>query len=326
MRAYEGALLAVCLATAACTVCAQTVAPGGYPNRPVRLVVGYAPGGATDIVARVVAQRLTERWGTQVVVENRAGGDTVIATEVVAKAAPDGYTLLLGNSTNATNPSIMTKLPYDPFNDFTSIVLLGAATNLLSANPSFPPNSLKEMIALAKARPEQITYASVGAGSSQHLLVEHFAQRARVKLLHVPYKGGGPAVIDTMAGHVATMIGSVATQESYIRAGRLKPLVVFSERRSTILPQVQTIAEQGFSDLRSDYWIGLMAQAKLPAAVVAKINADANAVLKLPEVQERFHQLAVEPMGGSAEEMDRYYRKELTLWAEVVRNAKIERR
>jgi tripartite-type tricarboxylate transporter receptor subunit TctC len=319
----SSAALAACMMGFHCIASAQS---GGYPNRPVRLVVGYAPGGSTDIVARAVAQRLTERWGVQVVVDNRPGGDTVIATEAVAKAQPDGYTLLLGNSTNATNPSILTKLPYDPANDFTSIVMLGAATNLLSANPSFPPNSLKEMIALAKARPEQITYASVGAGSSQHLLVEHFALRAHVKLLHVPYKGGGPAVIDTMAGHVSTMIGSVATQEAYIRAQRLKPLVVFSATRSEVLPQVQTIAEQGFPDLRSDYWIGLMAPARLPAAVVAKINADANAVLKMPEIQERFKQLAVVRMGGSAEEMDRYYRKELTLWAQVVRDAKIERK
>ena len=182
------------------------------------------------------------------------------------------------------------------------------------------------MIALARARPDQITYASVGAGSSQHLLVEHFALRAHVRLLHVPYKEGGPAVIDTIAGHVSTMIGSVATQESYIRGGRLKPLVVFSASRSPVLPQVQTIAEQGFPDLRSDYWIGLMGPAKLPAAIVAKINADANVVLSMPEIQERLRQLAVVPMGGSAEEMDRYYRNELVLWAQVVKDAKLQRK
>lgn len=325
MRRLRYALTSLALFIALISVAhAQTA--GGYPARTVRLIVGYAPGGSTDIVARAVAQKLTERWGMQVVVDNRPGGDTVIATDVVAKSPADGYTLLLGNSTNATNPSILTKLPYDPVNDFTSIVLLGAATNLVSANPSFPPNSLKEMIALARQRPDQITYASVGAGSVQHLLVEHFALRAKVKLLHVPYKGGGPAVIDTMAGHVSTMIGSVATQESYIRAGRLKPLVVFSEKRSDVLPKVPTIAEQGFADLRSDYWIGLMAPAKLPAAIVAKINTDANAVLATPDLQERFRQLAVVPMGGSAEEMDRYYKKELALWAQVVRDANIERK
>jgi tripartite-type tricarboxylate transporter receptor subunit TctC len=310
----------------ACTAAHAQTSPSAYPSKPVRLIVGYAPGGSTDIVARVVAQRLSERWGTQVIVENRPGADTIIATEAVAKAPADGYTLLLGNSTNATNPSIITKLPYDPLKDFTSVVLMAAATNLMSANPSFPPSSLKEMIALARERPGEITYASVGAGSSQHLLVEHFALRAHVKLLHVPYKGGGPAVIDTMAGHVSTMIGTVASQESYVKAGRLKPLVVFGDKRSPVLPKVPTIGEQGFPDLRSDYWIAIMGPGRMPAAVVNKINTDVNAVLRTPDIQERFRQIGVDPLGGTPEDMDRYYRKELATWAAVVRDAKIERK
>ncbi|MBI4192063.1 MAG: tripartite tricarboxylate transporter substrate binding protein [Betaproteobacteria bacterium] len=319
-------VVTACLTLICASAQAQPAGADAYPVKVVRLVVGYAPGGSTDIVARAVAHRLNERWGTQVVVENRPGADTIIATDTVAKAQPDGYTLLLANSTNATNPSVIAKLPYDPLRDFTSVVLLGAATNLLSANPSFPPNSLKEMIALARARPGEITYAHVGAGSSQHLLIEHFALRARVKFLPVPYKGGGPAVIDTMAGHVSTMIGSVATQESYIKAGRLKPLVVFSATRSAVLPRTPTIAEQGFPDLQSEYWIGIMGPANLPAAVVAKLNTNMNAVLNLPEIRERFKQIGVDPLGGSAEDMDRYYRKELILWANVVRDAGIERK
>lgn len=323
---YIRIVVTACLTLICASAQAQPASANAYPVKTVRFVVGYAPGGSTDIVARLVAQRLSEQWGTQVVVENRPGADTIIATDAVAKAQPDGYTLLLANSTNATNPSVIAKLPYDPLRDFTSIVMLGAATNLLSANPSFPPNSLKEMIALAKARPGEITYASVGSGSSQHLLVEHFALRARVKLLHVPYKGGGPAVIDTMAGHVSTMIGTVATQESYIKAGRLKPLVVFSATRSAVLPQTPTIGEQGFPDLQSEYWIGIMGPAKLPVAVVAKLNTNMNAVLNVPGIRERFKQIGVDPLGGGAEDMDRYYRKELTLWANVVRDAGIERR
>ncbi|MCC6532332.1 MAG: tripartite tricarboxylate transporter substrate binding protein [Burkholderiales bacterium] len=320
-RAFTSIVLGL---TCACAQAQPTAA--SYPAKPIRLILGYAPGGSTDIVARVVAARLSERFGSQVLVENRPGADTIIATELVARAQPDGYTLLLGNSTNATNPAIFSKLPYDSLRDFESVVLLAAATNLMSANPSFPVNSIKELIALAKRRPGEITYASVGAGSSQHLLVEHFVQRAHVKLLHVPYKGGGPAVIDTMAGHVSTMIGSVATQESYVKAGRLKPLVVFSEKRSSVLPKVPTIAEQGFSELKSDYWIGIMAPAKTPAAVVTRLNGELNAVLQVPDIQSRLRQVGVEPLGGSAEEMDRYYKKELALWAEVVRKANIERR
>jgi tripartite-type tricarboxylate transporter receptor subunit TctC len=297
-----------------------------YPSKTVRLVLGYAPGGGTDIVARALAQRLTETWGVQVVVENRPGADTIIATEIVANAQPDGYTLLLANSTNATNPSIYAKLPYDPARDFTSVTMLAAAVNLMSANPVFPPNNVKELVALAKSRPGEVTYASVGAGSSQHLLVEHFALRAKVKLNHVPYKGGGPALIDTIAGHVPTMIGTIATSEAYIKAGKIKPLVVFSAKRSNALPQTATIGEQGFPDLQSDYWIGIAGPARLPAPIVAKLNADFNTVLKRPEIRERFAQIGVEPLGGSSDDMERYYRKELATWAAVVRDAGIERK
>ena len=319
--------VALTLSLSLACICAHAQPAGPkYPSKAVRLVLGYAPGGATDIVARAVAQRLAESWGVQVVVENRPGADTIIATEVVANAQPDGYTLLLANSTNATNPSIYAKLPYDPARDFTSVVMLAAAVNLMSANAVFPPNNLKELIALAKARPGEITYGSVGAGSSQHLLVEHFALRANIKLNHVPYKGGGPALIDTLAGHVSTMIGTIATSEVYIKAGRIKPLVVFSARRSNALPQTATIGEQGFPDLQSDYWIGIAGPAKLPAPIVTKLNADLNAVLKLPEIRERFTQIGVEPLGGSSDEMERYYRKELAMWAEVVRGAGIERK
>ena len=297
-----------------------------YPARTVRLILGYAPGGATDIVARALAQRLTESWGVQVVVENRPGADTIIATEAVANAPPDGYTLLLANSTNATNPSIYAKLPYDPARDFTSVVMLATAVNLMSANAVFPPNNVKELVALAKARPGEVTYASVGTGSSQHLLVEHFALRAKIKLNHVPYKGGGPALIDTIAGHVPTMIGTIATSDAYIRNGKIKPLVVFSAKRSSALPQTATIGEQGYPDLQSDYWIGIAGPARLPAPVVAKLNADINSVLKRIEIRERFTQLGVEPVGGSSDDMERYYRKELATWADVVRNAGIERK
>ncbi len=317
--------LAFCLTLTCLCAHAQPAAPK-YPSKAVRLVLGYAPGGATDIVARAVAQRLSESWGVQVVVENRPGADTIIATETVANAPPDGHTLLLANSTNATNPSVYAKLPYDPTRDFTSVVMLAAAVNLMSANAVFPPNNLREMIALAKARPGEITYGSVGAGSSQHLLVEHLALRARIKLNHVPYKGGGPALMDTIAGHISTMIGTIATSEAYIKAGKIKPLVIFSAKRSNALPQAPTVAEQGFPELQSEYWIGIMGPAKLPGSIVAKLNADLNAVLKSPELRERFAQIGIDPMGGTTDEMERYFRKELATWAEVVRGAGIERK
>lgn len=320
-------VVAAWIATGACPLAvAQPVGADAYPAKPVTLLVGYGPGGSTDIVARVVAQRLSERWGVQAVVVNRPGADTIIATEAVARAQPDGYTLLIANSSNATNASMHAKLPYDPLGDFTSVAMLGAAVNLLSANPAFPPNNVRELIALAKARPGEITYGSVGAGSSQHLIMEHFAQRARISLTHVPYKSGGAAIFDTIAGHISTMIAAVASQSPYVKAGKLKPLVVTSAKRSALLPQVATISEQGFPDLQSDYWMAVMGPAKLPLAIVTKLNADINAVLQLPALRERFTELGVDPGGGGSDELDRFYRKELTMWANVVRDARIERK
>jgi tripartite-type tricarboxylate transporter receptor subunit TctC len=321
------AVVAAWIATTACpSATAQPVAADAYPTRPVTLLVGYGPGGSTDIVARVVAQRLSERWGVQAIVVNRPGADTIIATEAVAKAQPDGYTLLVANSTNATNASMHAKLPYDPLGDFTSVAMLGAAVNLLSSNPAFPPSNIKELIALAKARPGEITYASVGAGSSQHLLIEHFAQRAGINLTHVPYKSGGAAIFDTIAGHITTTISAIASQSPYVKAGKLKPLVVTSTKRSALLPQVATIGEQGFPELQSDYWIAIMGPSKLPPPIIAKLNADINAVLQLPTLRERFVDLGVDVIGGSSDDLDRYYRKELTMWANVVRDARIERK
>jgi tripartite-type tricarboxylate transporter receptor subunit TctC len=304
---------------------AQTAAPDAYPRKPVRLIVGYGAGGSTDIVARVVAQRLTERWGVQALVDNRPGADTIIATELVGRSEPDGYTLLVANSTNGTNPAVRSKLPYDPARDFTSVAMIGAAANLLTAHPALPVNSVKELIVLAKAKPGQITYGSVGAGSVQHLLMEYFALRAGVKLNHVPYKSGGAAITDTMAGHISSMLAAVASQAPFVKAGKLKPLVVFSAKRSAALPHVGTIGEAGLSDLQSDYWIGIMGPANMPAAVVSKINADINAVLQLPATRETFGTQGVVAMPGSPRDMDEYYKKELLFWAKVVRDVGLER-
>lgn len=301
----------------------QTAA--GYPAKPVRLLVGYAPGASTDTVARIVAQKLTERWGVQVVVDNRPGANTIIASDIAAKAPADGHTLLLGNSANATNPAVYARLPYDGAKGLSSVVMTAFSTNLVSANPAFPPRGLKELIALAKSRPGQITYGTAGAGSSQHLVMELLGLRAGIKITPIHYRGGAPALVDTVSGQVPVMIGSVVLQGPYVRAGKLKPLVVTGPSRSPAMPDVPTIAEQGFPGLVSDYWLGIMGPAGLPRQVIEKINKDVNTVLTLRDVREMFARSGIAPGGGSSQEMDKYFKDELAMWAAVVRDAGLER-
>lgn len=297
----------------------------GYPAKPVRLLVGYAPGASTDIVARTIAQKLTERWGMQVVVENRPGANTIIASDIAAKASADGYTLLMGNSANATNPAVYATLPYDGTKGLSSVVMVALATNLVSANPSFPAGNVRELIALAKKRPGEVAYGSPGAGSSQHLVMELLGLRAGVKFTAVHYRGGAPALVDTLSGQVPIMIGTIATQEQYVKLRKLKPLMVTSARRSPALPDVPTLAEHGFPGLVSDYWLGIMGPAGLPRHIVEKINKDVNAALERQDVRDIFARNGIATAGGSAQEMDKYFKDEIALWAGVVRDAGLER-
>ena len=304
-------------------VVAQTLNESS-PKKTVRLIVGYGPGGSTDIIGRAVAQGLSEVMGLSVVVENKPGGDTIIASELVARAAPDGYTLLVANSTNATNAASGRKLPYDPVNDFTSIAMVGAAPNLLSVSPSFPANNLKELIAFAKNKPNEFSYGTVGAGSSQNLLMEYFAKKAGIKLNHIPYKSGGAAITDIMGNHLVGILSGVASQEQFVRGEKLKPIVFFSESRSSILPNVPSIAEEGFKGLSSVYWIGIMGPAKMPQNLVNKINADLNTVLKRPDIQERFKKQGIEITSGSPQDMNAYYLSELKFWSTLVKDLGID--
>ena len=297
----------------------------GYPAKPVRLLVGYAPGASTDIVARTIAQKLTERWGMPVVVENRPGANTIIASDIAAKALADGYTLLMGNSANATNPAVYATLPYDGTKGLSSVVMVALATNLVSANPSLPADNVRELIALAKRRPGQLAYGSPGAGSSQHLVMELLGLRAGVKMTAVHYRGGAPALVDTLSGQIPMMIGTIATQEQYVKLRKLKPLMVTSAQRSPALPDVPTLAERGFPGLVSDYWLGIMGPAGLPRQIAEKINKDVNTVLERQDVRDIFARNGIAPAGGSAQEMDKYFRDEIAMWAGVVRDAGLER-
>jgi tripartite-type tricarboxylate transporter receptor subunit TctC len=296
-----------------------------YPSKPTRIVVPYPPGGSTDVVARLLAQHLTERWKMQVIVENRPGANSIIGTDAVAKSAPDGHTLLMGTSANATNPSMYARLPYNAITDFSTVSLVSTSPNMIVANPSLPAKDLKDLAALAKAQPKAITYGSAGYGSSQHLTMELIALKLGARLNHVAYKGAAPATVDAVAGHIALAVSTIATFESHVKAGRLRALAVTSSKRSPAFPQIATAAEQGLKSFETLYWLGLMGPQGVPEAVAAKISSDAASVLKIQDVQTRLAQLGIEPVGSTPQAFNAYYQAELTSWAQVVKDAKLDK-
>jgi len=287
--------------------------------------VGFAPGGANDLVARAVATRLGPRLGQQVIVENRAGAGGNIGTELVARAAPDGYTLLLASVASfAMSPALLGKVPFDPVNDFAPVAQAALVTSLLSAHPSLPARSLKEFIALAKRAPGKINYATPGAGSIAHLSAELFWHTAGIKLNHIPYKGGGPAVVDAIAGHVESIFSLISTQIPHVRAGKLHALAVSSAKRSAALPRVPSIAESGYPGFEASGWLGLAFPAKTPRAIVDRVHRETAAVLNLREVQAQFEDLgldaeALDPVAFQAKIKADYVR-----WGKLVRDAGIK--
>jgi tripartite-type tricarboxylate transporter receptor subunit TctC len=258
-----------------------------YPAKPVRLVMPYPAGGSTDTVGRLVAERLTASLGEQVLVDNRPGASAQIGTEAVAKAPPDGYTLLMATSTNAINRAINPKLPYDFPRDFAPVALVAKAAQLLVIHPSIPARSVREFIAFAKTRPGQLSYSSSGTGTSGHLAMEAFAREAKLSMVHVPYKGNAPALNDLLGGHVAAGFVNVVSVVPHIRAKRLTALAVSSAQRSALAPDVPTLAELGYPGFDVTAWFGIMAPAGTPAAIVTRLNQEIVAILRTPQVEER---------------------------------------
>lgn len=297
----------------------------GFPAKPMRIIVPYAPGGSTDVVSRLLAQHMTERWKVQVVVENRPGGNSIIGTDVVAKAPPDGHTLLMGTSANATNPSMYAKLPYNAVGDFSTISLVSTSPNMIVAHPSLPAKDLRELAKLARAQPKSVTYGSAGYGSSQHLTMELIALKLGIRLNHVGYKGAGPATIDTVAGHIALCVSTIATFEAHVKTGRLRALGVTSAKRSPAFPEVATAAEQGLTGFETLYWLGLMGPHGVPEPVVTRISTEAANILKLPEMQARLAQLGIEPVGSTPQAFSAFYQAELASWSRVVKDAKLDK-
>lgn len=318
--------LAGLLITAAFATTTQTPAQaqGSYPSRPLRIIAPSGPGGAADTVARMIAQPLTERLGQPVTVDARPGAGTVIGTEAAARAAPDGYTLLIALPALAINSSIYAKLPYDARRDFTPITQAVNQPNLFVIHPSLPARSVKELIALAKAHPGELSFASSGVGASSHLTIELFLLMTGTRMLHVPYKGPGPGVVDLMAGRVSLMAPSTIATLPHVRSGRLRALGVTTLKRVAGLPDIPTIAEAGVPGYESAAWYGLVAPAGTPREVVARLYKETVAILNAPDVRERFARDGTEVVAGTPEEFDAYIRAEIVKWAKVVKSAGIK--
>ena len=295
-----------------------------FPTKPVRVVVPFPPGGGTDIVARTVTPKMAEILGQPFVIENRAGAGGNIGTEVVAKSPADGYTLLVASASSAINTTLIPNLSWDLSRDFAPVVLMVTNSHLLAAHPSVPANNVQELIALARAKPGQVTFASYGPGSSAHLTGELFKLMAKVDLLHIPYKGAAPAVNDLLGGQVNIVFADVAAMLSHIKSGKLKALGIGSLKRFEGLPDVPTIAESGVPGFEAGGFLGLIAPAGTPPAVINSLNAAAQKSLAMPDVRERLLGLASPPVGGTPGEFASYMKREVDKWARVIRAANIK--
>ena len=318
MKPASITLTAISLAMASTFCAAQAPA---YPDKPIRMLVGFAPGGGTDTTARAISAKLGELMGQQVIIDNRAGAAGNIATEMVAKAVPDGYTLLLGTiAALAINPSLYrTKLPFDSVRDFAPIIQAVDSTNILSLHPSVPANNVKELIALAKAK--SLNYGSSGVGGTGHLAGELFDSMARVKMTHIPYKGGGPAMIELVGGQVQLVYATAASAAPQIKAGKIKGIAVTTLKRSALMPAIPTIAESGLPGFDANNWYGLLAPAKTPRAIVMRLNAEVAKVLKLPDVKEFLFNQGLDAAPGTPEQFGAYIKAEMAKWAKVVKDS-----
>ena len=324
MAAYSStarfAMLCVTVALSSASFAQQT-----YPGRAIRLIVPFPPGGSVDPVARLLAPKLTESWGQQVIVDNRPGANGAIGTEILAKAAPDGYTLiLLGGGTHVINALLVRNLPYDSVKDFAPVATVQRSDYVLVVHPSLPVSDLKHLIALAKSRPGQLSYASAGNGNMNHLAAELFNMLTGVKTLHVPYKGGGQALTDLMGGQVHMHFAVVVSALPHIKSGRLKPLAIGGETRFTALPQVPTFTEAGLSGFRLQPWQGIFAPARTPKPIIDRLAAEISRIVMLPEVTERITGWGSQPLVSTPEQFAALIAADFTKFAQIIKAAKIK--
>ncbi len=291
-----------------------------WPSKPVTFIVPFAPGGGTDITARTIAARLTQKWGQSVIVENRGGAGGILGADAVAKAKPDGTTFLIANvGITSINPALYTKLPYNPDTAFTPISLVCELPFVLMASPAFAPNSVRELIAYSKAKPGAVTFASSGNGGSPHLTAEIFQAATGTKWTHIPYKGGGPAMIDLMSGQVNLLFASVLEGSGHIKAGKLKGLAVSHAKRNPAIPDVPTLAEAGVKDAESGSWIALLAPAGTPAAIIDKSNSDIKEVVSVPDVREKLIAQGAVPQASTPKELQSLIDSDLKRYGRIIR-------
>lgn len=319
--ARAGMILMTLLAGNAAAQTASTAQ--AYPTKPIRLVLPFAPGGSTDALARILGPRLSEGLGQTIVIDNRPGGANNIAAEIVAKSAPDGYTLFMASPNLTTNKSLYRKLSYDPLRDFAPITHLGKGPYFLAVHPGVPAKTVSELLAIAKAKPGGLSYASPGIGSASHLAMELFKSRARVDMVHVPYKGGGPAGLAVLGGEVQLFLGTAASALTHVKAGRLRAIAVTSLKRTAFAPELPTLDESGFPGFDVNTWDCFVAPAGTPRAIIARLHAETVKVLRMPEVPELINRMGYEPTGTTPEELAEILRTESALWAKVIKNANI---
>jgi tripartite-type tricarboxylate transporter receptor subunit TctC len=312
-------LLALAAGIACAIALPSQAQPEAWPSRPIKLVVGYAAGGATDVIARLVAVKLGERLGQPVVVDNRAGANSNVGAEVVAKSPPDGYTLYVFTIANTINASLYARLGYDPQKDFEPIGLIAKIPNILVVNNNLPIKSIADYQRFARASKDGITFASSGAGSSIHLSGEMFKMQTHLNMLHVPYRGSAPAVTDLLGGQVQSMFDNTPSALPHVQGGRLRAIAITSAKRSPLLPDVPTVAESGFPGFDVQSWFGLAAPAGTPKPVIDRLNAELNKVLAAPELRQRFQDLAASPEPGTPDQMRSFAVAETQRWREVVK-------
>ncbi|MCW5574947.1 MAG: tripartite tricarboxylate transporter substrate binding protein [Burkholderiales bacterium] len=312
------------IAAAAMTAASAALAQN-YPSRPVRIVVVSTPGGSVDTMARTVGPKLAERWGQQVLVDNRPGAGGAIAAEIVAKSPPDGYTLIMGTVASfATNVSLRKSLPYDPVKDFSPITLVATQNLMLLIHPSVPAKSVRELTALARKQPGKLSFASAGNGTGGHLSGELYRMLANIDMLHIPYKGVQPALIDVASGQVSMTFASIISAMPQVKSNRLLPLAVTGGQRSPAARELPTMMEAGVKGYEAATWYGLLAPAGIPADIAGKLNAEVVAILKSPEMSERLSREGADPVGNSAAEFARYIQSEIEKWRKVIRAAGIQ--
>lgn len=323
MKSFNAArrILSACVLLA---LVGSASAQQSFPGKPIRFIIPYAPGGSTTIMARLVGQKLADSWGQQVLVDNRPGGNTIIGSEAVAKSAPDGYTILLAGSVHVTNPSLYASIPYDAVRDFAPITTVAISEYILVLHPSLPANDLQEFIALAKSKPGLLNYGSSSTGGPTHLAPVLFEMLSGIKLQHIPYKGGGPAIVDLIGGQVQLAFANPANVISHVKTGKLKAIAVSGESRLTALPGVMTFTEAGLHGFSAGTWFGILAPVATPRAIIDKYSAEIARILSLPELKEKLDSQGAAPFASTPEQFAALIRSELVRYAKIIKAADIK--